>query len=385
MPTIARISVSVPEPWVAVSSGRLSVDRGSGDPRYTWTQAHRSPLHPLIVGPFRTITRREGSIVGRGFFSEEHAEIGADLVRYALQVIEFYDGAIGAHDLSDFALVEAALPGRVRGLTLPGLTILSSDSADPSTPFPFRILAHEIAHNWWSIRVEFPGRTDFWLREGLPTYSGLMFLESTYGAEMMRQELRQTRQIALQAKQSQPLSGSLDVEDRASVSALGYHKAAFVLHMLRNLLGRERFLGLLQRFSSAYAGSSATTNDFRRVAEEVYGEDLGWFFAAWVDSAAIPRYQVRYEVVQNADTAKSTHRIVGTVQQHEARTEGPALLRVKLLGAPPLEQVVWLEAGATHFSIVCPAPPAELEFDPDEDLLHRGVQIERIESRRSNP
>jgi len=203
VPTVARVSVHVPQPWVAVSSGRLEVQREGGDTRYIWAQAHRSPLHPLIFGRFRTFENRSGGTVARGFFSDEHAKVGEDFVRYALAVIEFYEQTIGHHDLADFSLVEAGLPGRLQGLTLPGLTILSTDSVDPFTPFPFRVLAHEIGHNWWSILVEFPRRADYWLREGLPTYSALMFLESTYGADMMRQELRETRRIALLAEEAQ--------------------------------------------------------------------------------------------------------------------------------------------------------------------------------------
>ena len=381
VPTVARISVRVPDPWVAISSGRLAVARESEERRYVWTQARPSPLHPLIVGRFRSLEIRSGGVLGRGFFSEEHAEIGEDFVRTSLAIIEFYGRTIGSYDRADFSVVEAVLPSRLHGLTLPGLTILSTDDVDPASPFPYRVLAHEIAHNWWSILVEFPRRSDYWLREGLPTYSALMFLESTYGAEMMRQELSRSREIALGATEPQPLSVGIDMDDRASTLALNYHKATFVLHMLRKLLGRDRFVELLRQFNAVHSDSSASTQDFQRIAEGIYDGDLGWFFAAWVDSAEIPRYELRYEVLENADATTSTHQIVGTIQQHEASVEGPALLQVRLLGAPPLEHVVWLEPGTTRFSIICPAPPEALEFDPHGDLLYSGASIERVGSR----
>ena len=75
VPTVARISVRVPDPWVAISSGRLAVALESGERRYVWTQARPSPLHPLIVGRFRSLETRSGGVLGRGYFSEEHAEI----------------------------------------------------------------------------------------------------------------------------------------------------------------------------------------------------------------------------------------------------------------------------------------------------------------------
>jgi hypothetical protein len=382
VPTVARISVRVPEPWVAISSGRLAIAQESGDRRYIWTQARPSPLHPLIVGRFRSLEIRSGGVLGRGFFSEEHAEIGEEFVRTSLAIIEFYGHMIGSYDRPDFSVVEAVLPSRLRGLTLPGLTILSTDVVDPASPFPHGILAHEIAHNWWSVLVELPRRSDYWLREGLPTYSALMFLESTYGAEMMRQELLRSRNIALGAAEPQPLRIGIDMADQASSYALNYHKATFVLHMLRNLLGRDRFVDLLQQFNASHSDSTASTGDFRHVAEGIYGQDLGWFFDAWVDSADIPRYELRYEVLENADATSSTHQIAGTIRQYDAAVEGPALVRVSLTGAPPLEHVVWLESGTTRFSIICPAPPEELEFDPHRDLLYSRATVERVGSRR---
>ena len=385
VPIVARISVRVPDPWVAISSGHLSVAEDSERDRYVWTQARPSPFHPLIVGRFRRLEIRSGGVLGRGFFSEEHAEIGEEFVRTSLAIIEFYARTIGSYDRADFSIVEAVLPSRLHGLTLPGLTIVSTEDVDRSSPFPYRILAHEIAHNWWSILVEFPRRTDYWLREGLPTYSALMFLESTYGAEAMRQELSRSRSIALGAEEPQPLTLGIDMQDGASSYALNYHKAAFVLHMLRNLLGRERFVELLRQFSTTYSDSSASTQDFRRMAEEVYGGSLEWFFAGWIEAAEIPRFELRYEILENADVTTPTHQIVGTLQQHDASIEGPALLRIRLVGAPPLEHVVWLEAGTTRFSVICPAPPESLEFDPHGDLLYSIATIEQMETGRPRP
>lgn len=381
VPVTAHVSVRVPEPWVAISSGRLTVGRDQGEHRYIWTQTRPARLHPLIIARLGKIEMRSGGILGRGFFSPENADMAEGTLGYALAALEFYGTVIGRYQQADYSIVELPLPPQLRGLTLPGLTLISSRDVDPTTPFPHRILAHEVGHLWWSIYVEFPRRSDYWLREGLPTYSAIMFLGRRYGPEMARQELMRSRRVALTPEWPEPLARGLDMEDQSAVYALNYHKGAFVLHMLRNVMGQERFTELLREFNAEYSGSSATTDDFRTMAEEIYGDDLGWFFAAWVESADVPRFEVRYSISGGGRSSVPTYEISGTIEQSGASVRSPVVLRVTLRGAPPLDHTVWLEPGTTTFRIYCPTPPEGLELDPDEQLLHRGARVELVESR----
>ncbi|MFQ5742248.1 MAG: M1 family metallopeptidase [Acidobacteriota bacterium] len=386
MPTTARLTVSLPTPWVAVSAGRLTISREGPKNRYLWEQSRPSPFHALVIGRFKLVEHRADHLRGHGFFSPENAGQGKVFIEYVTSVLRFYGKTIEEYRLTDYSLVELPLPAGLRGLTWPGLTLLSSADVVPTSPFPYRILAHEIAHNWWNFIVVFPGRSDYWLREGLPTYCALLFLERQYSRAMMRQELGRSRRLALSVDDPEPLSAGFDMSSQAALFSLNYHKSAVVLHMLRTILGRDSFVELLREFCSAYAGGTATTADFRRLAEERYGGDLQWFFSSWIEEVAVPSFKIRYWVRRRPTVQVPAYELAGTIVQTGARIRGPALLRVRLRGAPPLEHTIWLEPGTTPFSLSCPSIPETLEFDPDQSLLSRDVNVElvaRISQRQS--
>jgi CRP-like cAMP-binding protein len=65
-------------------------------------------------------------------------------------------------------------------------------------------------------------------------------------------------------------------------SAMTYTKASAVFRMLREYVGEPTFRQILRRFYERHRLQHVTGDDFQRVAEEVSGRDLDWFFAQWI-------------------------------------------------------------------------------------------------------
>jgi aminopeptidase N len=212
------------------------------------------------------------------------------------------------------------------------------------------------------------------LREGLPTYSSLLFLENAYGNQMMRLELERSRRVALAVASDEALELGFEMETAEAIYALNYHKAAVVLHMLREVMGLDGFSRLLRRLHNL--GTDVTTDVFIQQAEEEHGDDLSWFFDAWIRSGDVPSFHVRYAVRPAADNS-SRYELTGTIEQEGAAIRYPLIVRIPLEAAPPLESTVWVEPGTTDFNIVLPSPPRDFQFDPHGDLLYREVTIER--------
>jgi aminopeptidase N len=61
-----------------------------------------------------------------------------------------------------------------------------------------------------------------------------------------------------------------------------YAGGAVLRHELRERLGDAAFFQLLQEWAARYRYSTATTEDFIALAEEVSGEDLKAFFTDWL-------------------------------------------------------------------------------------------------------
>ncbi len=381
VPMPMSMTATLPDPWVLVSSGTNRTTAASdGDTTYTWRDSVPSPQIPLAIGRFIERTRRSEIGAVRGFFAPDDRSLLRPYMDYVAQVAAFFSDRIGQITRRSWNLVAIELPNQVSGQTVPGVTFLERRDIDASNPFPYRVLAHEVAHLWWNHYVEIPRARDAWLREGLPTYSSLMFLANAYGNQMMRLELERSRRVALSVDTGEPLEMGFEMETAEAVYALNYHKAAFVLHMLREVMGLDAFAELLRRLYGLQ--EDLTTEVFVREAQAQHGDDLSWFFDPWLRTADIPSFAVRYGYRRTED-GSSRYQLSGTIEQRDAAIRFPVLVRVPLEAAPPLETTVWVEPGVSEFSILLPSPPRDLLFDPRGDLLYREVTVEPVDVRGS--
>jgi hypothetical protein len=90
--------------------------------------------------------------------------------------------------------------------------------------------------------------------------------------------------------------GRIYIDDTTDVwnifSTRVYDKGAWVLHMLRGIIGQQAFFDLLQSYYAdpRFQYKDAVTEDFRDLAETVSGQDLDWFFEDWIYGYYFPRY-----------------------------------------------------------------------------------------------
>lgn len=373
VPMPMSLTATLPDPWVLVSSGTNRVADENGVTTYVWRDSVPNQTIPLVIGRFVEDNKLDTVGFVRAFLDHRNSSLAKSYVEYIASAATFFSERIGVLDRRSWNFVAVDLPETMSGLTLPGMTLLDVDVVSREMAFPYRLLAHEIAHQWWNSYIEIPRGRDAWLREGLPTYSSLMFLESEYGARMMRQELDRSQRVALSIASPEPLEIGFDMSSQEAINALNYHKAAAVLHMLREIMGLDKFIDLIRALHDLE--EDLTTPVFVRLAEEIYAGDLSWFFNAWLRSADVPSFRVRYGY-ERVEARLPRYELRGVIEQQGAAIRYPVRMRVSLEAAPPLETTVWIEPGSVDFSISLPSPPTGLQFDPDGDLLYHEVSVE---------
>jgi len=93
---------------------------------------------------------------------------------------------------------------------------------------------------------------------------------------------------------SDGFDGSIFVADTSNFwnifSGIVYDKGAWVLHMLRHVMGDDNFFAGLQNYHEQFAHTSVLTEDFSFAMSEVHGEDLQPFFDAWIYGERHPKY-----------------------------------------------------------------------------------------------
>ncbi|MCS7209601.1 MAG: M1 family aminopeptidase [Fimbriimonadales bacterium] len=232
------------------------------------------------------------------------------------------------------------------------------------------LTAHELAHQWWGDMITCATWHDIWLNEGFATYAEALWLEFRNGSSdlaALRQAMRNRRP---------PTNGTVyryDIRDINSIFSYEdvYLKGAWVLHQLRGVLGTERFFELLARYRQQFAYSHATTADFQRVAEEVWGGSMDWFFQPWVYGRGAPNYRWGW-----ANTTVNTKNyLLLSIQQVQPNAYGAFTMPIELratVGGQTQDLRVWNRARTQYYVIPVSGTVSDLAFDPDEWILKDG-------------
>lgn len=226
--------------------------------------------------------------------------VGADVAKS----LRFFQYVYGVLPVRHFYATE--IPG-FHGEAFPGMVHLSwwtfQQTDQQGEDEVFR--AHEVAHQWWGVGVDFASYHDQWLSEGFSNFSGLWYLQTVRNSNDKYFGILRRWRTSILERTDAPAPIWLGYRasssrDENGYGVLVYQKGAWVLHMLRIMMldlktmNEDRFTETMREYYRTYQGKRASTEDFRRVAERHAGADLGWFFDQWVYGTDIPTYRVAY-------------------------------------------------------------------------------------------
>lgn len=267
-------------------------------------------------------------------------QVGEDI----LESIRLFQTIYGKLPVKKFYVSD--IPG-FHGEAFPGMIHLSqlTFTADELTGSQQVFRAHEVAHQWWGIGVDFQSYRDRWLSEAFAEYSGLLYMQAVLkDNDKFFKILGQYKETLLSIRKSF-LVGSQEASPiclghRVETSTTGgdyfkivYKKGAWVLHMLRNMLldqhtmKEDVFMGVMHEFFTTYAGRRASTADFQEVVEKAIGTDMSWFFRQWINQTAIPHYAFSYKTQKTQD---GKYRTLCNVKQTNVPDDFLAYILIKL-------------------------------------------------------
>lgn len=172
--------------------------------------------------------------------------------------------------------------------------------------------AHEVAHQWWGIGVDFATYRDQWLSEGFSTFAALWYLQTVRGDVKQYFAILDEwkANLLVRGDKAAPIGLGYRVADEDNpddYNLIVYEKGAWVLHMLRAMMidlktmNEDRFAGMMKDFYQSYRGKQASTADFQRMVEKHTGQDMRWYFSQWIYNSSIPTYRVAYQVSEAPD------------------------------------------------------------------------------------
>jgi Peptidase family M1 domain len=387
----STISLTVPAHMLVIGSGKATTrdapaskkPNASVLPTKTFTFVSAKPSFPgsIVAGVFQEYKSDDAGLDLHVFFKPTHQSLAPAYTTTAVQEFSYFINLYGLPPSQKLNVVE--LPGdTLPYLWAPEIAGLAGPSITEKTNY--RLLADAIAHQWWGVSVNPASKDDWWLSDGFARYSEAMYVENAAGGAGLEEAVKDMSVGAL-AYDTVPLSSAskLDIFS-TEFQSLATDKGAMILHMLRWVLGEDKYNKTMREFAGEFAGKSATTDDFRTVAEKNYGEQLTWFFSQWSDSTGAPEFKVKYTTYRIggnfAKEAKAQQertpgfRVTGEISQDLDLFRMPVDLRIDTDGKTENKRVE-VVGTTSPFSIETFGRPRRIAVDPDHHVLTNSSDV----------
>ena len=381
LPTIDHISdkatmemhVTAPARYQAVSNGRRieTTDLPGGMRRTVWLEA--APIAPWLyalgVAPFAVqhVGDYHGVPIETWVFAKDRDAGFHDFAVPTRDVLAFYSEWIGPYSYEKLANVQSnSVSGGMESASAifyaPGSVV-----GDRNTRWR-NVVIHEIAHQWFGNAVTERDWDDVWLSEGFATYFTQLFIEHAYGRDEFVDNMKRSRQTVLDFYAKTPDYRVVhdNLADMAQVTTgMTYQKGGWVLHMLRQRLGDDRFWAGIRAYYRRFKDANATTADFREAMESASGQDLTAFFDQWLYRGGVPRLSGTWSWDSAAQAV--------TVDLRQVQPGPPFRIAVEVALQVPgaavrVERIDMISAAATA-TFKTTREPTVLAIDPNVRLL----------------
>jgi aminopeptidase N len=147
-----------------------------------------------------------------------------------------------------------------------------------------RLIAHELAHQWFGNSVTARRWRDIWLHEGFACYAEWLWSEHSGGPTAAELAQVHHRRL-LVASQDLLLS---DPGPREMFDDRVYKRGALTLHALRGIVGDDKFFALLRDWTTRHRHGTVVTDDFTGLAANYADVSLRPLWEAWLYSRKVP-------------------------------------------------------------------------------------------------
>ncbi len=368
--------VKAPSHYKVVSNGLLLEESELGNnTRLThWKQSVpvSSWLFVLGVADFavKYVDEFKGKSIQTWVYAKNREAGFYDFDEPTKKVLEFYSNYVGPYTYEKLANIQT--PSVNGGMETSSAIFYGEDLVTGKRDERTRnVVIHEIAHQWFGNAVTETTWDDAWLSEGFATFFTLLFIENEYGKEEYTKGIIKARKTVYDLSAKMPdfsIVSERTAEKEQVTSGITYQKGAWVLHMLRNLIGENNFKKGIQNYYAKYFNANTSTDEFRAEMEKAAGKDLKLFFKQWLYQPINPTINASWTYntstknlnVHLNQAQQFLYNVPVEIGYYKKGSTTPTILTMNLKDK---DQV---------FSFPLASSPEKLELDPRNVLLNNG-------------
>lgn len=281
-----RIQISTDSPYYAVAPGEL-VSRRVRAGQTVWTYEQPEPtstyLITLQIGAYVTQRLPKAPVRMQAVVPDRlRANFEHDFARQPT-MMKLFVKLFGPYPLAGGYTVVVTDDELEIPLEAQGISVFGANHCDGSRGSE-RLIAHELAHQWFGNSVTARRWRDIWLHEGFACYAE--WLWSEHSGERSAKDLARIHHQRLAAAPQDLLLS--DPGPRNMFDDRVYKRGALTLHALRGVIGDDKFFTLLRDWTSRNRHATVVTDDFTGLAAHYADISLRPLWEAWLYSTEVP-------------------------------------------------------------------------------------------------
>ena len=279
-----RLTITAASGYLVVGNGLLR-DRRMHGSTTTWVYDQPEPTSPYLltvhIGRYAQHEVASGPVAIRAVVSAAHLGVFADAFARQAEMMTVFVDRFGPYPFAAGYTVVVCPSPLEMPLEAQGQSIFGTNHLDGGHE---RLIAHELAHQWFGNSLTAATWKHIWLHEGFACYAEWLWSEASGGrsaADHARDHHDRLARLPQNLVLADP--GPVDMfDDRV------YKRGAMTLHALRQELGDGAFFDLLRRWTTTHRHGVVTSEAFEAMAAEAAGASLDDLFRTWLRETALP-------------------------------------------------------------------------------------------------
>ncbi len=283
-----QVQLTVPQEMVVTASGSEVGRQKNNDGTQTLSLVS-GPIREFYIAmglDYEVASETVDGIVVNSHYPGQVEEGGQQALRNAADALRVYNQAFGPYPYAEFDIV--ATPTTAGGIEYAGIVAINQQLYEFPGMFFQQAIAHEVAHQWWYNVVGNHQVEEPWLDESLTNYSTVLYWEAVAGEEEVAQVIDGyflgPYKKAQETNQDRPVVGPVSDFSERDYGIIVYGKGPLFFEALREKVGDETYLDILQTYYQQYKYQIATGEELLNVIETVSGRKIDPLFEQWMES-----------------------------------------------------------------------------------------------------